>query len=230
MLKYILPPFISAIILVIIAIIIIEKRKARNVTPEPVGASIGIAWRIISYNELVQGTNSFSETNLLGRGSSGSVFKGTLSNGLGIAVKVFNLELKSSTQRFEIESKILGSIRHRNLARVVGCCSTVDFKALILVYMPNESLDKWLYSDNYRLDLVQLLDIAIDVALALEHLHHGHTYPIVHCDVKPSNVLLDEDMTACLSDFGISKLFDEGEVVTHTKTIATIGYIAPGNV
>ncbi|KAK6114756.1 hypothetical protein DH2020_007025 [Rehmannia glutinosa] len=125
------------------------------------------------------------------------------------------------------ESEILSTVRHRNLVRIIGCCTNTEFKALILGYMPNGSLEKWLYSDNYFLDLLQRLNIAIDVALALEYLHHGHTFPVVHCDIKPNNVLLDEDMTAHLGDFGIAKLFDEGETMVQTKTLATIGYAAP---
>ncbi|XP_047961827.1 probable LRR receptor-like serine/threonine-protein kinase At1g56140 [Salvia hispanica] len=93
--------------------------------------------------------------------------------------------------------------------------------------MSNGSLDKWLYSNMHSLDLMQRLKIAIDVAAALEYLHHGHTFPVVHRDVKPNNVLLDQDMVAHLGDFGTGKLFDNGEVVVQTQTLATIGYAAP---
>ncbi|PIN15307.1 Serine/threonine protein kinase [Handroanthus impetiginosus] len=183
--------------------------------------------RRISHRELLQGTKSFSETNLLGRGSFCSVFKGTLFDGLNVAVKVFNLQLEGAAKSFDTESEILSTVRHKNLVRIIGCCSNLEFKALILAYMPNGSLEKWLYSDNYCLNVIQRLKIIIDVALALEYLHHGHTFPVVHCDIKPSNVLLDEDMTAHVGDFGIAKLFDEGEVVIQTKTLATIGYASP---
>ncbi|XP_042032220.1 probable LRR receptor-like serine/threonine-protein kinase At3g47570 [Salvia splendens] len=183
--------------------------------------------RRISYTELERGTSSFSETNLLGRGSFGSVFEATLSDGLKVAVKVFNLELQGALRSLDVETTILSSIRHRNLVRVIGCCCNMEFKALILTYMPNGSLDKWLHSDMYSLDLKQRLKIAIDVAAALEYLHHGHTSPVVHCDIKPSNVLLDQDMVAHLADFGISKLFDGGETFIQTQTVASFGYAAP---
>ncbi|KAH6767779.1 hypothetical protein C2S52_018762 [Perilla frutescens var. hirtella] len=177
--------------------------------------------------ELERGTTSFSESNLLGRGSFGSVFKAALCDGLIVAVKVFNLQLEGATRSFDTETEILSNIRHRNLVRVIGCCSNTEFKALILTYMPNGSLEKWLYSNIYCLDLMQRLKIAIDVALALEYLHHGYTFPVVHCDIKPSNVLLDRDMVAHLGDFGVSKLFDGGQIVIQTQTLATIGYAAP---
>ncbi|CAN4091936.1 unnamed protein product [Withania somnifera] len=93
--------------------------------------------------------------------------------------------------------------------------------------MPNGSLEKYLYSHNYFLDISQRLSIMIDVACALEYLHHGCSLPVIHCDIKPSNVLMDENMVAHLSDFGISKLLGEDESDLYTKTLATLGYIAP---
>ncbi|XP_047266588.1 probable LRR receptor-like serine/threonine-protein kinase At3g47570 [Capsicum annuum] len=93
--------------------------------------------------------------------------------------------------------------------------------------MPNGSLDKYLYSHNYFLDITQRLSLTLDVACVLEYLHHGCSSPVIHCDEKPSNVLLDEDMVSHLSDFGISKLLGEDESDLYTKTLATLGYIAP---
>ncbi|KAG8362998.1 hypothetical protein BUALT_BualtUnG0015500 [Buddleja alternifolia] len=229
--KYILPSIISTMILVAIIIVLIKRRRRKhNKVLPPTDISLGITWGRISYEELVHGTSAFSETNLLGRGGFGSVFRGTLSDGLNVAIKVFNLQLEGASKSFDIESEILSTVRHRNLVRIIGCCCNTEFKALILTYMPNGSLEKWLYSESYCLDVLQRLNIAIDVALALEYLHHGHTFPVVHCDIKPSNILLDEDMTAHVADFGLSKLFDEGEVVIQTNTLATIGYTAPGDV
>ncbi|KAL8481226.1 hypothetical protein ACS0TY_027670 [Phlomoides rotata] len=214
--KYIVPPFVAATIVSVVVIMLIRRRK-QIILPPAADIPLGnFVRRRISYIELVRGTSSFNEANLLGIGSFGSVYKATLSDGLNIAVKVFKLELEGAIESFDTESEILSSIRHRNLLQVIGCCTNLEFRALVLKYMPNGSLEKWLHSD-----------IAIDVALALEYLHHGHTFPVVHCDIKPSNVLLDEDMTAHVGDFGISKLFDEGEVMTHTTTLATIGYAAP---
>ncbi|KAM3306398.1 hypothetical protein P3S67_013268 [Capsicum chacoense] len=100
--------------------------------------------------------------------------------------------------------------------------------ALVLDYMPNGSLDKYLYSHNYFLNIRQRLSIMIDVACALEYLHHGCALPLIHFDVKPSNVLVDEDMVSHLRKFGISKLLGEDDCDLYTKTLATLGYIAPG--
>ncbi|CAA0829161.1 Probable LRR receptor-like serine/threonine-protein kinase [Striga hermonthica] len=228
LMKYIGPSFISVIVLTaIILFVFVRTRKQKSGTASADDVSLGVTWRRISYIELVRGTDAFSETNLLGKGSFGSVFKGVLSDGLDVAVKVFNSQLERVIRSFDTECEILSSIRHRNLVQIIGCCSNTEFKALILGFMPNGSLEKWLHLENCVLDLISRLQIAIDVALALEYLHHGHTFPVVHCDIKPSNVLLDEDMVAHLCDFGIAKLFDDGENIVLTKTLGTIGYAAP---
>ncbi|CAA0809820.1 Probable LRR receptor-like serine/threonine-protein kinase [Striga hermonthica] len=228
LMKYIVPPFISIIVLTaIILFVFVRTRKPKRGLAPTDDVPLGVTWRRISYIELVRGTDNFSETNLLGNGSFGSVFKGVLSDGLNVAVKVFNSQLERAIRSFDTECEILSSIRHRNLVQIIGCCSNTEFKALILGFMPNGSLEKWLHLENCVLDLISRLQIAIDVALALEYLHHGQTFPVVHCDIKPSNVLLDEDMVAHLCDFGIGKLFDDGENIVLTKTLGTIGYAAP---
>ncbi|XP_073036576.1 uncharacterized protein [Primulina eburnea] len=225
--KYILAPIVIAILAVSLSIWLLRRRKA-NKKQNRVETSSIISWRRISYHELRQATENFSEANIMGRGSFGSVYRGTLSDGLIIAVKVFNVQLERAIKSFEVECEVMSTIRHKNLVRVVSCCSNIDFKALVLEYMPNGSLEKWLYSSsNTSLDLLQRLNIAVDVALALEYLHHGIPSPIIHCDLKPSNILIDEDMIAHVGDFGISKLFGEGEAFHQTITLATIGYMAP---
>ena len=103
----------------------------------------------------------------------------------------------------------------------------MEFRALVLQYMSNGSLEKWLYSHNYCLNLVQRVSIMVDVALALDYLHNGQSELVVHCDLKPNNILLDEHMVAHVGDFGIVKILVKNKDVTQTKTLGTIGYIAP---
>ncbi|XP_055828273.1 probable LRR receptor-like serine/threonine-protein kinase At3g47570 isoform X2 [Solanum dulcamara] len=204
----------------------IRYRRGKSVPQRADSLSVVTRERI-SYYELLQATDALSESNLIGSGSFGSVYKGILGSGTAIAVKVFNLQLEAAFKSFDTECEVLRSLRHRNLVKVITSCSNLDFKALVLEYMPNGSLEKYLYSHNYFLDIRQRLSIMIDVACALEYLHHGCSSPVIHCDLKPSNVLLDEDMVAHLSDFGISKLLGEDEHYLYTKTLATLGYIAP---
>ncbi|KAM3239377.1 hypothetical protein P3L10_014411 [Capsicum annuum] len=205
----------------------LQNLKKGKRVPQQADSLAAITRERISYYELLQATNALSESNLIGSGSFGSVYKGVLRSGTAMAVKVFNLQLDVAFKSFHTECEFLRSLRHRNLVKVITSCSNLDFKAIVLEYMPNGSLEKYLYSHNYFLDIRQRLTIMIDVACALEYLHHGCSSAVIHCDLKPSNVLLDEDMVSHLSDFGISKLLGVGESDLYTKTLATFGYIAP---
>ncbi|CAN6445776.1 unnamed protein product [Victoria cruziana] len=118
-------------------------------------------------------------------------------------------------------------IRHRNLVKVITSCSNGNFMALVLQYMPRGNLEACLQSSAHHLDLFQRLNIMIDVACALEYLHHGYFEIVVHCDLKPSNVLLDENMTAYVGDFGIAKMIVGRKSSTLTTTLGTTGYVAP---
>ncbi|KAL6282486.1 hypothetical protein ACE6H2_013415 [Prunus campanulata] len=225
--KYIIAGIISVILLVVSVFILVLRRK-RNVEVATEATSLPqLLWRRCSHLELLRATNGLNENNLLGSGGFGSVYKGTLSDGIDVAIKVFNLQLEGAFKSFDRECEMLSNIRHRNLIKIISCCNEIDFKALVLNYMPNGSLEKWLYSQNYSLNILQRMNIMIDVALALEYLHHGYSVPIVHCDMKPSNILLDDDMVAHVADFGIAKLLGGGYSITQTMTLATVGYMAP---
>ncbi|KAH9706199.1 protein kinase domain-containing protein [Citrus sinensis] len=220
-------PFSTIFVIVIILLISRYQTRGENV-PNEVNVPLEATWRRFSYLELFQATNGFSENNLIGRGSFGSVYIARLQNGIEVAVKTFDLQHERAFKSFDTECEVMKSIRHRNLTKIISSCSNEDFKALILEYMRNGSLEKCLYSGNYILDIFQRLNIMIDVASALEYLHFGYSAPVIHCDLKPSNVLLDDNMVAHLSDFGIAKLLiGEDQSMTQTQTLATLGYMAP---
>ncbi|XP_021800949.1 LRR receptor-like serine/threonine-protein kinase EFR, partial [Prunus avium] len=148
--KYIIPGIISVTLFVASVSVFILRRK-RNVEVAGEATSLPqLLWRRVSHLELLRGTNGFNENNLLGSGGFGSVYKGTLSDGIDVAVKVFSiqLELEGAFKSFDRECEMLSNIRHRNLIKIISCCSEIDFKALVLKYMPNGSLEKWLYSQN----------------------------------------------------------------------------------
>ncbi|XP_022140167.1 receptor kinase-like protein Xa21 [Momordica charantia] len=228
MLVFILLPVLLAIFSLILLLLVLTSRARKKEqvledTPLPHQPT----WRRTTYQELSRATEGFSEGNLIGRGNFGSVYKATLSNGTIAAVKVFNLLIETAYKSFEVECEILCNIRHRNLVKIITSCSSMDFKALVLEYMPNGSLELWLYHRDYCLNMLQRLNVMIDVALALDYLHNGYGEPIVHCDLKPNNILLDGDMVAHLTDFGISNLLSGGDYITQTMTMATVGYMAP---
>ncbi|CAL4905018.1 unnamed protein product [Urochloa decumbens] len=202
-------------------------------------------WKL-SYAELHRSTNGFSAANLIGVGSFGSVYRGTLGNeGQEVAIKVLNLLQHGAERSFLAECEALRSIRHRNLVRVITACSTMDhggndFKALVYEFMPNRDLDRWLHpsigegeGSSRTLTMAERVSIALDVAEALDYLHHRGHVPVVHCDLKPSNVLLDNDMVAHVGDFGLSRFVQgaNSNSFRHTSSTAgikgTIGYIPP---
>nr|XP_023883724.1 probable LRR receptor-like serine/threonine-protein kinase At3g47570 [Quercus suber] len=198
----------------------------------------------ISYKMLHQATNGFSLNNLIGSGSFGVVYKGVLGQDERlVAVKVLNLQNKDASKSFKAECNVLRNVRHRNLIKILTCCSSInyngdDFKALVFEFMTNGSLEMWLHpmtdSDNQskHLNVLQRLIIAIDVAFALNYLHNHCEQKIIHCDLKPSNILLDSDMVAHVSDFGLSRLLttlnDSSQKCTSTIGLkGSIGYAAP---
>ncbi|XP_054813381.1 LRR receptor-like serine/threonine-protein kinase EFR [Prosopis cineraria] len=220
-------PIVVSIVLIVSGIILLRHiRQNSKGQVEKDLSTLGVPRRI-SYFEILDATNGFDECNILGRGSHGPVFKGKLSSGIFVAIKTFNFDSQVMLRSFEKECDIMHNVRHRNLVKVISCCSNADFKSLAMEFMPNGNLEKWLYSHNYFLSFLQRLNVMINVATALEYFHYGLLTPIVHCDLKPSNILLDDEMVAYVSDFGISKLLDKGESKTYTETIPTIGYIAP---
>ncbi|XP_019173545.1 PREDICTED: probable LRR receptor-like serine/threonine-protein kinase At3g47570 [Ipomoea nil] len=174
----------------------------------------------IPYGDLHQATNGFSETNLIGSGSFGTVYKGRLEQGGGeqtIAVKVLDLSKNGASKSFLEKCKVLRNIRHRNLVPILTCCSSCDFagnefRALVYEFMENGDLDMWLHTHSSNaqttvLSVLQRLNIAIDVACALHYLHDDCEPTVIHCDLKPSNMLLDKDLTAHVGDIGISRLY-----------------------
>ncbi|XP_057466024.1 LRR receptor-like serine/threonine-protein kinase FLS2 [Actinidia eriantha] len=224
---YILP-ISAAILLTLVSIIALTRcQKGKTRIPNQENLFPWMTPERFSHQELLRATNGFAECSLIGKGSFSSVYKGTLSDGRMVAIKVFDLEMEGSLKSFDVECEVMRNVRHRNLIKVIGSCSNLDFKALVMDYMHSGSLDKWLHNPGYCLDILQRMNIMIDVASALGYLHHGYSTPVVHCDVKPSNVLLDEDMVAHLSDYGIAKLFSKDESTVQTKTMGTIGYIPP---
>ncbi|KAL0332444.1 UNVERIFIED_CONTAM: putative receptor-like protein kinase [Sesamum calycinum] len=207
-------------------------------------SSFGHVYPRISFKELHDATEGFSSKNLIGAGSFGAVYVGTSGPGeVPIAVKVLKIHQPGASKNFMAECKALTNIRHRNLVKLVTVCSGTDykgkdFKAFVYPYMSNGSLETWLHPEDdlcrdRNLNLLQRINIAIDIASALQYLHHQCQFLVIHCDLKPSNVLLDDDLTALVSDFGLAKLLSRLRGEAYSSQFSslgikgTIGYIAP---
>ncbi|KAJ0465977.1 putative protein kinase RLK-Pelle-LRR-XII-1 family [Helianthus annuus] len=191
----------------------------------------------VSYNELLKATDGFSEANLIGQGGFSSVYKGILGHvDRSVAVKVLHLQSREARKSFVRECEAWRSIRHRNLLKIITSCSSVDFqgndfKAIVYEFMPNGSLHDWLHSSTCtsRLNLVQRINILMNVACALDYLHNHCPTAIVHGDLKPSDILLDDDMVAHVGDFGLARFLGSGSNRNNSSGVkGTIGYAPPG--
>ncbi|XP_059428519.1 receptor kinase-like protein Xa21 [Corylus avellana] len=227
LLKYFVPTIASIIICLALVYMLRKHRESKLQLPSLFNTLALLKHRMISYQELCQGTNNFCESNLLGAGGVGFVYKGMLFDKTIAAIKFLNLQLLGAFKSFDAECNVLRTIRHRNLVKVISTCSNPEFRALILQYMSNGSLERWLYSYNYCLNLLQRVNIMVDVVSALDYLHHSQSESVVHYDLKPTNILLDEDMIAHVGDFGIAKILVQNKDATQTKTPGTLGYITP---
>eukprot|EP00253_Pinus_taeda_P005590 PITA_05590 len=226
--------FVVAFVVLCLFLAILWRRKCKRHIQKETGPTLNVGHRRISYAELVIATNEFSDANLLGVGSFGKVYKGLLNDGTMVAVKILNLQNEGAQKSFDRECKVLGKVRHRNLIRVITCYSDLQIKALIFPLMPNGSLEKWLYPDDGEqssLNLIQRLNIAIDIAQGMAYLHHHCFVQVIHCDLKPNNVLLGEDMTAYLIDFGIATICfasnEDGALTSTNAFKGSTGYIPP---
>ncbi|KAJ9679792.1 hypothetical protein PVL29_021642 [Vitis rotundifolia] len=181
-----------------------------------------------TYSDIKKMTHNFKHK--LGQGGFGSVYKGKQRSGRIVAVKMLVMS-KANGQDFINEVATIGRIHHVNVVRLVGFCIQRSKWALIYDYMPNGSLDKFVFLDqgnNIPLSWERLYKIALGVGRGIEYLHQGCDMQILHFDIKPHNILLDEDFTPKVSDFGLAKLYSTNEsIVSVTAARGTLGYIAP---
>ncbi|GJW73763.1 kinase-like domain-containing protein [Tanacetum coccineum] len=226
---------IAPTLLIVLCCVYLLCKKKRN--SQPSQSSGNERFLKVSYNELLKATDGFSTENLIGEGGFSSVYKGILDydDGKFVAVKVLHLQNRGAHKSFLAECEAWRNIRHRNLLKIITSCSSVDFqrndfKALVYEYMPNGSVHDWLHSsaNTLKLNLLQRVNILNDVATALDYLHNRCQTTIVHGDLKPSNILLDDDMVAHVGDFGLARLHGTDlNQNSSTGVKGTIGYAPP---
>ncbi|KAL1325948.1 hypothetical protein HN51_035992 [Arachis hypogaea] len=193
------------------------------------GLNEEVALRRFSYSELKRATNGFKQE--LGKGSFGAVYKGVLykegrSRRL-IAVKRLEKLVEDGEREFQAEVRAIGKTHHRNLVRLLGFCAEGPKRLLVYEYMSNGSLGKLLFGDERLPDWDERVRIALDIARGILYLHEECEAPIIHCDIKPQNILMDEFWTAKISDFGLAKLLMPDQTRTFTGVRGTRGYLAP---
>lgn len=181
-----------------------------------------------TYEELSEATNGFSNDQLLGFGGFGKVYKGSLPNNIEMAVKCVDHDSKQGLREFMAEISSMGRLQHKNLVQMRGWCRKGNELMLVYDYMPNGSLNRWIFDKPKKLlGWKHRLKVLADVAEGLNYLHHGWEQVVVHRDIKSSNILLDSEMRGRLGDFGLAKLYQHGQVPNTTRVVGTLGYLAP---
>lgn len=185
---------------------------------------------LYGYETLANATNTFHVENKLGKGGFGSVYKGKLIDGQEIAVKRLSNSSSQGIEEFKNEVVVISKLQHRNLVRLLGCCAEREEKMLVYEFMPNKSLDAYLF-DTCNHDLLgwsRRTTIVEGICRGLLYLHRDSRFKIIHRDLKASNILLDEELIPKISDFGLARIFRGNQDQDNTKrVVGTYGYMAP---
>eukprot|EP00253_Pinus_taeda_P013012 PITA_13012 len=208
----------------------IKQRESYDQTDENLAARGNFEEFIFDYELIRDSTANFERKNMLGRGGFGEVYKGTLPDGRVVAVKKLNerQEITQAAQEFLTEVRVLTNVRHRNLVRLLGCCTRGRERLLVYEYMSNNSLNKHLFGEiESHFSWESRLNIIVGTARGLAYLHEDSIVRIIHRDIKCGNILLDDKFNPKIADFGLARFFPEDESHVSTKFGGTIGYTAP---
>ncbi|WCJ18193.1 receptor lectin kinase [Euphorbia peplus] len=184
--------------------------------------------RKLSYENLLQATNNFSEENVLGEGSFGAVYRGFSSElNCNVAVKRVSRDSKQGIKEYTYEVKIISQLRHRNIVKLMGWCHERNELLLVYEFLSNGSLDSHLFNEDRLLTWEMRYKIALGFASGLRYLHDEWEQYVVHRDIKPANIMLDSDFNPKLGDFGLARLAEHGKGLNYTGLAGTIGYVSP---
>ncbi|KAJ0075752.1 hypothetical protein Patl1_33887 [Pistacia atlantica] len=185
---------------------------------------------IFNFETIAAATNNFSTTNVLGKGGFGAVYKGILPGGKEIAVKRLSRNSNQGIEEFQNEAKLIAKLQHTNLVRLLGCSLQEEERILVYEYMPNKSLDFFIFDSHKKtlLNWKKRFDIIEGIAQGLIYLHKYSRLRVIHRDLKASNILLDDQMNPKISDFGMARIFGVNESIANTnRIVGTYGYMSP---
>ncbi|TKY66631.1 G-type lectin S-receptor serine/threonine-protein kinase [Spatholobus suberectus] len=224
---------LAFVILFIYTYIYWRKRKLRESTSEEKkdeDCEEDLELPFFDFATIVRATNDFSSDKRLGQGGFGPVYRGTLADGQEIAAKRLSNITGQGIKEFKNEVILCAKLQHRNLVKVLGCSIQGEEKVLIYEYMPNKSLDSFLF-DSFKsglLDWSKRFNIIFGIARGLLYLHQDSRLRIIHRDMKASNILLDSELNPKISDFGVARMFSGNQTEGNTKiVVGTYGYMAP---
>ncbi|XP_024028007.1 G-type lectin S-receptor-like serine/threonine-protein kinase At4g27290 isoform X2 [Morus notabilis] len=206
------------------------KENNRRITPENGAREVDLELLLFDLSTIATATDNFSMNYKLGEGGFGPVYKGKLEDGEEIAVKRLSMTSRQGIDEFKNEAALIAKLQHRNLVKLLGCCIQGEEKLLVYEYMPNKSLDSFIF-DQVRgelLDWPKRFQIICGITRGLLYLHHDSRLRIIHRDLKASNILLDTEMNPKISDFGMARVFGGDQLEGSTnRVMGTYGYMAP---
>uniref|UniRef100_A0A1D1YG66 Cysteine-rich receptor-like protein kinase 25 n=1 Tax=Anthurium amnicola TaxID=1678845 RepID=A0A1D1YG66_9ARAE len=226
----VVPSFVAVVVTSIVLISLWRRTKRKRPGDRGREEIISSESLLFDLTTLRAATESFSQSNMLGQGGFGSVYKGVLSDGQQIAVKRLSQGSWQGLEELRNEVLLVAKLQHRNLVKLIGYCLEEEEKLLVYEYSQNRSLEKLLYDPvkSKELNWERRQKIVEGIARGLLYLHEDSRLKVIHRDLKPSNILLDAELNPKISDFGLAKLFDRDQVLKDTSRVAgTYGYMAP---
>ncbi|XP_030939533.1 G-type lectin S-receptor-like serine/threonine-protein kinase At1g11410 [Quercus lobata] len=194
------------------------------------GSKRNSSFPVFDLRTIIAATDNFSAANELGKGGFGSVYKGLLQNRMEIAIKRLSKYSGQGVEEFKNEVALIAKLQHRNLVRILGCCIQGEEKMLVYEYLPNKSLDSFIFDETKRLclDWGKRFEIICGIARGILYLHQDSRLRIIHRDLKASNILLDNTLNPKISDFGMARIVGGDQIEVNTnRVVGTYGYMSP---